>query len=51
MRKTISIKPVVNKKNKQINLSLPRKKISNKLKDLIEKNPNLLIKIEFEDFK
>jgi hypothetical protein len=45
--KSIDVKAIINKKNGQINFSLPKKKIG---KELIEKaNSGKIIKLMFED--
>ena len=44
--KPFSVKPVINKKNKQINISLPKGKLSQEFKDDIPKIKSLRIRIE-----
>lgn len=48
MVKVFNIKPVINKKNGQINFSLPKRKLSKK--QLIEIKDGKILKIKLEDF-
>ncbi len=45
MSKNFRIKAFVNKKNNQINLNLPRKKLPQAFVDKLKKNPNM--KLDF----
>ena len=47
MSKTFKIKPIINRKNGQINFSLPRKKLSKK--QIIDLEDGKLIKIKLEE--
>jgi hypothetical protein len=48
MKKTIFVKPILNKLNKQVNISLPKKQLP---KDFFKDLPNKrLLKIILEDF-
>ncbi len=48
MGKVFDIKPVINKKNGQINFNLPKKKLSKK--QLVEISEGKIIKIKLEEF-
>jgi len=44
--KSFKVKPVINKKNNQINISLPRKKLNKEIRSKIDKIDSLKINIE-----
>lgn len=46
MDKSIDVKAIFNKKNGQVNISLPKKKMSQKTINSLKLNPHLRIKLE-----
>lgn len=48
MKKILNLKPVLNKKNGQINFNLPRKKLSKEFFDKVCQSN--LLKVELEDW-
>jgi len=51
MVKLFKIKPIINKKNGQINFSLPRKKLSKKILKDLKLNPYKKFMIRLEGFE
>lgn len=46
--KLFKLKPIINKKNGQVNFSLPKKKVGKEVIDIIKNNPHAKVKIKFE---
>lgn len=44
----IKVKPILNKKNNQINISLPRKKLPVSIKEMIDSNKMPIINVRLE---
>jgi len=50
-QKVMKLTPRINKKNGQINLNIPKKKLPANIKKILEKNPKLKWKLRLEGFE
>ena len=48
MSKILNLKPIINKKNKQVNINFPKKDMPKKLKEILKHSPTNLKKLKFE---